>query len=217
MSELDFSTMRAAMVASQLRTNAVSDPRVVAAMEAVAREKFVPDDRRPLAYIDVAIPLGQGRALSAPLVTGRLIVEAGARAGDKVLLIGAATGYATALLAELGAEVVAVEESAALFAKAQSNLGGLAGVELIEGALNEGAAHKAPYDIILIDGAVEQVPETLWVQLREGGTLATGVVDRGVTRLATGRRVGSGGALVSFVDIEAAVLPGFAAPRGFSF
>ena len=217
MSKQDFSSMRAAMVASQLRTNSVSNPVIVAAMEAVAREDFVPVDRAALAYIDVPVPLRDGRSLNAPLVTGRLLVESGVKAGDKVLLIGAATGYSAALLAEIGAEVVAVEENSALTAEARRLLSGRSQISLIESPLVEGALDQSPFDVVIIDGAVGHVPQVLWDQLREGGVLATALNDRGIIRLAVGHKVSGSGALIPFVEAEAAVLPGFDTPVGFSF
>jgi protein-L-isoaspartate(D-aspartate) O-methyltransferase len=216
-SNQDFSAMRAAMVSNQLRTNSVSDPRVVAAVESVAREKFVPASRAALAYVDIPIPLDGGRSLNAPLVTARLITEARLKAGDKVLVIGSATGYAAALIAELIGGVTALEEDASLAAHANAVLGSDARVTLVTGPLSAGWATGAPYDAIIIDGAVETVPDTLWAQLVAGGVLATGLVDQGLTRLALGRAVGAGHGLVSFADAETAILPGFAKPRGFSF
>jgi protein-L-isoaspartate(D-aspartate) O-methyltransferase len=216
-SDQDFTSMRAAMVASQLRTNSVSDPAVVAAMESVAREKFVPADRAALAYVDVPVPLGRGRWLNAPLVTGRLLVESGVGEGDKVMLIGSATGYAAALLSHLGATVVAVEEDAILAAAASQALEGVANVSAFYGLLSGGCPAQGPYDAIIIDGAVEQVPQPLWSQLREGGVLATGLRERGVTRLGIGRRIGHSCTVVPFIDVEAAPLPGFDLPRGFTF
>jgi len=114
LSETGAAAMRAAMIDSQLRTNDVIDPDVVAAMAAVPREAFVPAALSGVAYMDRAIALGDGRALNPPLVTGRLLVEAAVRPGMRVLLVGAATGYTAALLAKLGAEVHAVEERADL-------------------------------------------------------------------------------------------------------
>ncbi|MBK9589183.1 MAG: protein-L-isoaspartate O-methyltransferase [Sphingomonadales bacterium] len=212
MSELDFSAMRAAMVSNQLRTNKVSDPRIVAAMKAVARERFVPAERAALAYIDVPIPLANGRALNSPLVTARLIAEAGIEPGEKVLLVGAATGYAAALLAELGAKVTALEVDVSL-----SAIGKSAGISSVTGPLEAGWRKNAPYDVILIDGAVEGIPTAIAAQLADGGRLLTGLVDKGVTRLALGRKSGTGVGLVSFADLEAVRLPGFAPPASFSF
>jgi protein-L-isoaspartate(D-aspartate) O-methyltransferase len=213
----DFTSMRAAMIASQLRTNAVTDPRLIAAMDAVPRENFVPAERRALAYVDVAIPLGGGRSLNPPLATGRLLIEACLNTGNNVLLIGAATGYTAAVLAQLGVFVVAVEEDKALAAQAEAQLSGLAGVELVMGALASGCLSKAPYDAVIIDGAVEAVPQALWDQLRDGGVLVTAILDKGITRLSAGRRAGGTGALVSFLDADAAPLPGFAKPHAFAF
>jgi protein-L-isoaspartate(D-aspartate) O-methyltransferase len=212
-----FSEMRAAMVASQLRTNAVSDPKVVAAMESVAREDFVPKERAGLAYVDVPISLGNGRSLNAPLVTGRLIVEAQIKATDSVLLIAAATGYAAAVLASLAKQVVAVESEPDLAAQARRNLEAYDSVTFFEGPLTEGHAALAPYDIVMIDGAIETVPAFLWAQLKNGGVMVSGLVEQGVTRLAIGRQFEGTGVLVPFADAEVTTLPGFGKPRTFEF
>lgn len=217
MSEQYFRAMRHAMVASQLRTTAVSDQRVVAAMDAVPREGFVPGDRAALAYVDTPVPLGGGRALNPPMVTGRLLSEAELMSDESVLLVGAATGYSAAVLAKLAARVIAVESDAALAAQARKALAGVANVELVEGALEKGYPAGAPYDLILIDGAVEEIPESLTAQLSPDGRIATGIVDNGVTRLAIGRRAGGSLGLDVFADAEAVVLPGFARPKTFIF
>lgn len=213
----DYADMRHAMVASQLRTNAVNDPRVVAAMARVPRELFVPDEARALAYRDTAVPLGAGRWTNGPVATGRLLTEAYLRADDRVLLIGAARGYAAAVLAELVASVVAVECDARLAGTAREALAGSSNVIVIEGPLAAGASADAPYDVLVIDGAVERVPDSLIVQLAPDARVVTGLVDRGVTRLAAGRRSAGGFGLADFADVECVVLPGFAAPSGFRF
>ncbi len=212
MSELDFSAMRAAMVSNQLRTNKVNDPRVVTAMKVVARERFVSAERAALAYVDVPIPLGHGRALNSPLVTARLIAESAIEPGEKVLLIGAATGYAAALLQELGANVTALEVDESLAA-----IGKAAGLRYVVGPLEAGWRKGAPYDVVLIDGAVSAVPTAISAQLADGGRLLAGLIDRGVTRLALGRKSGQGVSLVAFADLEAVELPGFSSPESFSF
>lgn len=212
-----FTPMRAAMVSSQLRTNAVSDLRIVAAMGEVAREDFMPGDARALAYRDTAVPLGEGRYQNLPIATGRLLNEAYLRASDHVLLIGAAGGYTAALLARLVASVVAVEESAALAAHGRAALAGLGNVTLVETPLANGHAAGAPYDVLVIDGAVERVPQALIEQLRVGGRAVIGLIDRGVTRLAAGARSAGGFALRDFADIDCVPLPGFALPTGFTF
>ncbi|OYX49175.1 MAG: protein-L-isoaspartate O-methyltransferase [Sphingomonas sp. 32-66-10] len=206
---------RAAMVASQLRTSGVNDARVVAAMAQIAREDFLPESQRPFAYRDRALPLGNGRAQNPPLATGLLLTEARIEAGEKILVIGAAGGYAAAIAAQIGAQVTMVEEDADLVALARTALGDT--VTLVEGSLVAGAPANAPYDLMLIDGAVELIPDALADQVRDGGRVVAGVVDRGVTRIASGVRTGSGVGLASIVDSECALLPGFAKPRGFQF
>ena len=216
MTNLDFNHMRQAMVASQLRTTAVNDARVIAAMGAVPRERFVPQESAAIAYIDRAIPLGAGRALNPPMTTGRLLTEAHPKAEDSALVIGGATGYAAALLAELVASVVSLEEDAALLAVARQAPASTR-VSIVEGPLAAGWKKKAPYDLILIDGAVEVVPQAIIDQLADGGRLAAAIVDRGVARLSLGKRSGKGFGLVAFADAEAVPLPGFAQPKSFSF
>jgi protein-L-isoaspartate(D-aspartate) O-methyltransferase len=216
MSDYDFEQMRRAMVASQLRTTGVADARVLAAAGEVARERFVPPERVAIAYADAVVPLGGGRELSPPMATARLLSEAGPRGHERALVIGAATGYSAALLARLTTSVVAVEEDSRLAAFARDALEGT-GVELVEGPLTEGHEEGGPYDLILIDGAVESVPDAIADQLGEGGRLATAILDRGVTRLALGRRAGGGFGLTTFTDAAAAILPGFAEERTFIF
>ena len=213
----DSAEMRQAMVSSQLRTTSVDDVRVVAAMGTVPREAFVPVASPSIAYIDRALPLGGGRFQNPPMPTGRLLTQAEIIAEDRVLLIGAATGYTAALLSLLGARVTAVESDAGLVAQAWSNLADMAGVTVVEGPLNAGHAEGGPYDVLLIDGAVEQLPLALVEQLRVGGRIATGLVERGVTRLAAGRRTANGHGVVPFADAECVLLPGFATPAGFRF
>lgn len=212
-----FEAMRHAMVASQLRTNAVSDARVVEAMARVPREAFVPAEARAIAYRDTLLPLAGGRRHNSPLATGRLITEAQVMPDDRVLLIGAAGGYAAAVLARLARSVVAVEEDPVLAAHARGALAGVAGVTLVEGPLAAGWSEGAPYDVLVIDGAVDYVPDALVAQLRIGGRAVAGLVDRGVTRLAAGRRSEGGFGLVDFADIECARLPGFVRPKTFQF
>lgn len=216
MTEQNFEAMRRAMVESQLRTTGVNDPRVVAAMAVVPRERFVPADRRALAYMDRPVALGGGRALNLPEATGLLLTAAAIRPVDRVLLVGAATGYTAALLERLAGSVVALEQDAELLAAAREALADSA-VELVEGPLDQGWSAGAPYDLILVDGLVEQVPETLVAQLVEGGRLAGAVLNNGASRLALGFKSGTGFGLDLFADCEAAPLPGFARPKSFVF
>ncbi len=216
MSEHDFEHMRRAMVASQLRTTGVADAGVLAAMGAVPREHFVPADRLAAAYVDAPVPLAGGRAMNPPMAAARLLGEAGPRRNERGLVVGAAVGYAAAVLDRIVASVVALEEEPRLVAAAREALAGT-GVTLVEGPLAEGHGEGAPYDLILIDGAVEAVPEAVVAQLAEDGGLGAAFVDNGVTRLAVGRRAGGGFGTTVFADAAAALLPGFARPRTFSF
>lgn len=216
LSEFTTADMRAAMIDSQLRTNDVIDPAVVGAMGALAREAHVPPALASVAYMDRPIALGEGRALNPPLVTGRMLVAAAIRPGQRVLLIGAATGYTAALLAALGAEVHAVEERADLLDAARTATAN-ADIHWIEGPLAAGAPDAGPFDRIIIDGAVEALPDALIAQLAEGGRIVAARRDGAVSRLLQGVKTGGAVALRSFADMDVAPLPGFAAPKGFQF
>jgi protein-L-isoaspartate(D-aspartate) O-methyltransferase len=216
MTEHNFEQMRRAMVASQLRTTGVNDPRVIAAMGAVPRERFVPADRMTVAYADSSVPLGHDRSLVSPMALGRLLTEASLEGNEKALVIGAATGYSAAVLARLVGSVVALEEQPELVGLARAALSG-SSVKIVEGPLNQGHAQSGPYDFILIDGAVEIVPQVIVDQVAEGGQIAAPVLDNGVPRLSVGRVVGGALGAVAYSDADAPALPGFQKPRGFSF
>lgn len=195
MSKGDFAAMRAAMVASQLRTSDVNDPAVIAAMASVPREDFVPAALRETCYIDRSIPLGDGQMMNPPLATGRLLCAAQIEAGDKVLLLGDTTGYTAALLKAMGAEVTSVSTNPA-----------------------KGNAKNAPYDAILIEGAVDAFPAALTSQLAEGGRITMGLVERGVTRLVSGCKAGGAVGFVALADMEMARAAGFEPEKaGFVF
>ncbi len=212
-----FATMRHAMVASQLRTTAVEDQRVVAAMARLPREDYLPRSARDLAYRDTAIALGGGRYANLPLATARLLDAADLHADERVLLIGSAGGYTAAVLAEIVAEVTAVESDPACVAIARERLEHAKRIVLVEGPLAEGHAAGAPYDVLVIDGAVPAVPQALADQIRPGGRAVLGLVDRGLTRLAAGARTPGGFAVMPFLDCDCAVLPGFDQPTPFRF
>jgi protein-L-isoaspartate(D-aspartate) O-methyltransferase len=208
----DYAAARQAMVDSQLRPQGVNDPSVIAAMSLVPREKFVPEDQRPLAYVDRAIPLGESRALPAASVTGLLLTALAPLPGQTALVVGAATGYTAAILREMGVKAVALESSSALAAAAKKLR-----ISTVEGALEEGHERSAPYDFILINGAVEYVPDALVDQLKDGGRLAGAIIDQGITRLFVGRKAGGGFGFHSIADSATPALPGFARPRAFTF
>lgn len=213
----EFEAMRRAMVSNQLRTNAVNDARIVTAMANVPRHAFLPEESAALAYRDTAVPLANGRAANLPIATGRLLTEARLGAEDKVLLIGAATGYTAAVLSEVVARVVAVESDPDLADSARKALADYPNVTFVEGPLNAGAADHAPFDAVVVDGAIESMPDIIVAQMRSGAHAVSGLVDRGVIRLASGRKTDGGFGLIDFADVDCVVLPGFSTPRGFSF
>jgi protein-L-isoaspartate(D-aspartate) O-methyltransferase len=174
---------RRAMIDSQLRTSGVNEPWVLAAFARVARENFVPPASRDAAYIDRAIPLGDGRMLAAPLVHGRML----ALAGDS-------EGYLAALLRPLVGSLDAVTPEQAKTLR-----------------------NPAAWSLIIVDGAIEQVPEALAASLEEGGRLVTGLDDRGVTRLAMGRKTAGQVVLAPLAEIGIPVLTALAAAKRWSF
>lgn len=177
----DYDRARKVMVDNQLRTAGITDRRVLAAMGEIPREQFVPEVRRPLAYIDDAIAVGGARKLGAPAPFAKLIQLAEVDGGDHVLDLGCGTGYSAAVLGQLGASVVAVETEPALAATARSALAavGATNVTVVEGALETAGKSKGPYDVIVIEGAVEQVPDALFAQLKPDGTLVALVAEGG--------------------------------------
>ncbi len=217
MSDTEFGIMRRAMIDSQLRTSGVTDAWIIAAMGAVPREAFVPKHLSALAYMDRSVPLGNGRALNPPLSAGLMLNMAAVQPNDAVLLIGAGSGYLASILARHATKLVVVEGDAALLTQARNNLVGSDAVNFVDGPLNEGAPAFAPYDLIIIDGAVPNVPGAILQQLVEGGRVVTGVIEGAVHRLAIGYRRSGRVALRSFADTEIASLPGFAPAREFVF
>lgn len=180
---LDFDDARGRMVDSQIRPNKVSDPRILAAMRTLPRERFLPPCLRVRAYLDEDVPLGGGRVLIEPLVLARLIQLAAPVGGERTLVVAAGSGYGAAILAACGANVVALEEDPSLAARAREVLPTLTSrVQVVTGPLGQGWAAEAPFDVILIEGAVREVPPVLAEQLRaDGGRLVTVCVERGTT------------------------------------
>lgn len=209
---------RDAMIDSQLKPCGVVSPRTVAAFHAVRREDFVPEGRRGLAYVDAAQPLGDGRELMAPLSLGLLVEHAGVQPGDRVLVVGAGTGYSAAILAHMGARVTALESHPGLAAAARAVLADTPDIQVVEGPLEGGAPDGAPYDLILIDGAVELLPPELIAQLAEGGRLvAIHHGSDGVSRAARGLKRAGIVPLEPFGEAAAALLPPFRKAPAFRF
>ncbi len=217
MSEQDFDQLRRAMVSNQLRTNKVTDAAVLTVMGTTPRERFVAEGQGALAYRDTIVPLGEGRGLNPPIATGRLLDAAAPEPGEHVLVVGAGTGYVAALLAAVGCIVTALEESQDLSTRAETALQGRAGITLAQGPLAAGWPAKAPYALVYVDGAVEQLPEAIINQVAEGGRLVGAIAERSVSRLILGRRAGGAFAYNAFADVETASLPGFAPAKAFTF
>ncbi len=217
---VDFATARLNMVESQIRTNKVTDPHLLDAFETIPRERFVPERLRGIAYIDEDVALGGERYVMEPMVLAKLLQAARPGPEDVALDLGCGSGYATAILSRLVATVVALEADAALAAAAIRTLDELEidNAVVVEGPLAEGYPRQAPYNIILLDGAVAEVPTAIADQLAEGGRLVTVVsVGAGLGRATLMQR--DGGVISSRILCDAAVpvLPGFEAVPGFVF
>jgi protein-L-isoaspartate(D-aspartate) O-methyltransferase len=215
---MDFAAARRKMVASQIRTSEVTDPIVVEAMGAVPRELFVPASSQAFAYIDEDIALGKGRYLIEAAVLAKLLQLADLQTTDKALVVAAGTGYSSAVLARLVANVVALESDAAMAETAKKALAQVAPqVTVVTGDLKTGCPPQSPFDVILVDGAVSEIPSSLKPQLADGGRLVCIVREGPVGRATLVTRSGdSYGARQEF-DAMTPVLPGFEKQPKFVF
>ncbi|OBX20018.1 protein-L-isoaspartate O-methyltransferase [Erythrobacter sp. QSSC1-22B] len=191
----DFSAARRAMIDGQLRTSGVNERFVLERMGAVAREDFVPDQARGTAYMDRAIRLPDGGFLPAPVFHGTMLEEARPRLTDNVLIVDGGSGY----LAELIRPLVASVES----------------ISATQGA--QGKAELEAADLLLIDGAIEHLPPELASRIVEDGRIVTGLIDRGVSRLATGRKIGQSLSLLPLAEMGIPRLGQFDRPASWSF
>lgn len=208
------------MVESQIRTNRVTDPRLVAAFEALPREAFVGEARRGIAYVDEDLEVAPGRYLMEPMVLGRLLQAAAPQAHDMALDVGCATGYSTAVIARLAQTVVGLECDRSLVEAANRTLNALDvdNAVVVEGKLEAGYQKQAPYDVILFQGAVCEVPEAAKRQLADGGRLVAVVVDAGgIGRGTLVQRSGDSFSRRTLFDAATPLLPGFAREVGFVF
>ena len=225
---IDTQAQARAMVETQLRPNEVTDVGLLAAMRGLPRERFVPAKFARLAYMDEQIPVfpavdgAPARFLLAPMVQARLIQLAEIEPQDTVLDVGCATGYSTAVLAQLAARVIGLEPEPELAEAARANLAGLGlhSAEIVSGPLAEGWAAAAPYDAIVVEGSVPEVPQSLWAQLKDGGRLAAVVtrapnMQQGKAYLFT--RVNGEASGVAQFDAGASPLPGLAPAPAFAF
>jgi protein-L-isoaspartate(D-aspartate) O-methyltransferase len=169
----DLQTARFNMIEAQIRTNDVTDVRIHAAFDAVARERFMPAAKRALAYADVSVEIAPGRYLMEPRSFAKALQLAKITADDRVLDVGCGTGYSAAVLARLAANVVALEQDADLVRVAAGLLANVPNIQVTQGALIEGFPGGGLYDVIFVNGAVEAEPSQLLSQLEEGGRLVT--------------------------------------------
>lgn len=219
---MDYAVARHNMVENQIRTNRVRDPMVLEAMAAVPRELFVPKQMRGIAYVDEDVDLGNGRYLMEPLVLARLLQLAELRPEDVALVIGCGTGYTPAVLARLASTVVALESDPDLATRASGLLAeqGADNVAVVTGPLRDGYPTQAPYDLIVIDGGVQEIPTALCNQLAEGGRLAALVMDGAPGTMGRGTlvsRIGGGFSRRVGFDAATPILPGFTKAPGFVF
>ena len=219
---IDYAAARLAMVESQLRPNKVTDQAILEAFLSVPRERFVPPGLRGAAYVDADLPLGGGRYMMQPMVLARLLQLAEIGRDDAVLEIGCATGYGTAILARLARSVVAIDSEVELARQALARLRELAidNATVVEAPLTAGFPSRAPYQVIVCQGAVARIPDAIAHQLSEGGRLVC------VLQPGDGPGPGCavvmtlvGGVLSHWPAFDAAVplLPGFEAAPSFVF
>lgn len=219
----DYTTLRRRMVDNQIRPGDVTDNEVIKAFLFIPRETFVEPAEQPFAYADreLRLPAAQGheRGMMAPAQLARLTQMLPVNAQSKVLVIGCGTGYSAAILARLAGHVFAVEEDERLADLARERLAelGVTNVEVVRVRLTQGHPAEAPYDAILIDGAVETLPDSILAQLKPGRTLAVIERDGGVSRAMLYERIGADAAKWPKFEAWATLLPGFSRKREFVF
>ena len=213
----DFAAARRNMVDGQVRTADVTDLRIISAMLDVPREAFLPPAKAALAYLDLDVPLGNGRCLMKPMVLAKLIHAADLAGTDRVLDVGCVTGYAAAVLARIAGQVVALEQDAGLAQPARVALSPLPNVTVQSGPLTEGWPAGGPYDAIVVEGATEFAPEPLLRQLADGGRLVCVLGSGPGAKAMLYRRSGQDSGGRAIFDAAAPVLPGFVKPPQFAF
>ena len=210
----DFTAARLNMVESQVRPNGITDRRIIAAIESLPREAFVPEGKRAVAYMDEDVLLEPAdksagpRALIEVMAFARMLQHAAIKPEDRVLVVGAGTGYGAAVIAALAQRTVALECDAALAAAARRNLEGVAGVSVVEGPLAAGVPGEQPFDVIIVEGRVEDVPQAWLDQLSDGGRLIAVVGEADMAKACVHTRSGSAIAVRPVFDASVAALPG---------
>lgn len=216
-----FAEARRQMVLTQLRPNKVIDEQLIAAMAALPREQFVPKAYRGVAYMDEDVAVAPGRYLMEPMVLARLLQEAEVQPGEVALVVGSGTGYELGVLARLCSTVIGLEADASLSQQAGQTLQalGIDNTAIVEGALKDGLAKQGPFNVILLAGAVPEIPAALLAQLADGGRLV-GVVRPAGAPIGQAVLVKRSGDLFPqrvLFDAGTPLLPGFERPAGFVF
>lgn len=214
---MDYEAQRVKMVDNQVRTTDVTSHSVLSAFLTVPRENFVPAGAKLLAYADKEIELSPGRYLNHASPVAKLLQLAAVSQEDSVLEVGAATGYVTALLSLLAGKVVGLESDAALADAARANLSSSQNVKIVTGDLEKGASSEGPFDLIFLNGAVEEVPDALFQQLKDGGRLVAviGYGNASRAHVFVKERGAIGGTQEFNTAIKA--LPGFRKVEEFQF
>jgi protein-L-isoaspartate(D-aspartate) O-methyltransferase len=215
---MDFAVARRNMIASQIKTAAVTDPLVVSALAAVPRELFVPANLRQFAYVDEDLAVGKGRYVMEPAVLARLLQMADIQPGDRALVVAAGTGYSAAVLAQMTGTVVALESDQALVTHARQACAAMqAGVSVVQDDPKEGCPELPPFDVILIDGAVAEIPSTLENRLKDRGRLIAILRRGGIGRATVVTRVGEAFSRREGFDAMVPLLPEFTPVPKFVF
>jgi protein-L-isoaspartate(D-aspartate) O-methyltransferase len=215
-----FADARKCMVDSQIRPNRVVDSRILGAMRTLPRERFLPPNVLALAYADQDVPLGNGRFLMEPMVFARLLQAANLLENERVLVVGAGTGYGAAVLAACGCRVTALEDDASLMAIARGVVPAEApGVTLVSGPLTAGWSAHAPYDLILVEGAVPEIPPALTPQLhQESGRILAAIHAPGrITQAVIAEATAFGLSISPLFDCATPPLPSFRKAPVFAF
>ena len=215
----NYQTRRNLMVDTQVRPSDVTKFPIIEALLAIPREEYVPDEKRDAAYVGENIAIGGGRVLLEPRTLAKMLDALDVQPSDVVLDLGCGLGYSTAVLAQLSDFVVAVEDDGARAAEAQEILSsqGVDNAAVFEAPLADGAAKNGPYDVIILQGAVETVPDALLDQIKEGGRIAAIFAEGELGVVRVGRKIdGTVNWRMSF-NAGAPVLPGFAKVEAFTF
>lgn len=215
--ELNYARQK--MVFGQIQPNKVNDETIINALSAVPRENFVPKAMHGVAYIDRSIQISEDRFVMEPMVVARMMQESNVSRDDLVLVVGAGSGYEAALLGQCADAVVALEQDQQLAAKATENLlnSGSDNVAVVDGKLTDGVSKQGPFDLIFINGAVEEIPHTLLEQLAEGGKIVTIRIDGGVAHSHIIEKHGKEFVSRNIFEADASLLPGFERREEFVF